>query len=147
MKKQRYIESHISSFYYSFPIQLLVNNFKKNQILLMLWLLLFAIILQQTGNVLGIPYLFLDPEYGNKVDYKGFLIIGIALGIFITSFHITTYILDSYRFNFLGTIRRPFTKFCFNNSIIPVGFIMTYIICIIKFQFNSGFQSGWLITT
>lgn len=126
---------------YSFPVLLFVNNIKKNQILLVLWLTLFAIVTQNLGNVLGIPYLFLDPEYMNKVDYKGFLIIGVSLGIFITAFHITTYILDSYRFPFLGGLRRPFTKFCFNNSTIPVLFVIVYMVSISKFQLTSGFQS------
>lgn len=128
--------------YYSFPIQLLINHFKKNQILLLLWVFLFAVVSQQALMMVGAPYLFLDPEYMNSVDYRGFLIIGIATGIFIMSFHITTYILDSYRFNFLGTVSKPFTKFCLNNSIIPVLFLVVYIINIIKFQFKSGFQSN-----
>jgi hypothetical protein len=95
--------------FYSFPIQLLINHFKKNQILLLLWILLFAIIMQNSGTMLGIPYLFLDPEYMNSVDSRSFFILGISMGIFIMSFHITTYILDSYRFTFLGTIAKPFT--------------------------------------
>jgi hypothetical protein len=127
--------------FYSFPVLLLINNLKKNQILLLLWLILFGIVTQNLGNVLGIPYLFLDPEYMNKVDYKGFTILGISLGIFITSFNITTYILDSFRFPFLGSIRRPFTKFCFNNSSIPFLFTLVYIICIVKFQLTNGLQT------
>ncbi|MFN3403640.1 MAG: patatin-like phospholipase family protein [Cytophagaceae bacterium] len=135
----------LEEFYYSFPIQLLVNHFKKNQILLLLWFILFAFVTGTAGNIMGIPYLFLDPEYMNTVDYKGFAILGVATAIFIISFHITTYILDSYRFNFLGTISRPFTKFCLNNSIIPVTFVTVYIINIIRFQFKSGFQTNFQI--
>jgi hypothetical protein len=141
MKRPKKIQL-FEDIFYSFPIQLLVNHFKKNQILLLLWLLLFAIILQNSGTMLGIPYLFLDPEYMNSVDYRSFLIVGISMGIFIMSFHITTYILDSYRFTFLGTISRPFTKFCLNNSIIPFIFIVIYIIAVIRFQANSGFQTN-----
>lgn len=139
-KKLGKVKAIAHKFFFSFPVQLLLNNFKKNQILLLLWLFLFAVVTQQSGSVLGIPYLFLDPEYRNTVDYKGFLIIGIALGIFIVAFHITTYILDSFRFSFLGTISRPFSKFCFNNSIIPFAFLITYIVSIINFQLNNGFQ-------
>lgn len=128
--------------YFSFPVQLLVNHFKKNQILLLLWVFLFAVVSQNALSMVGAPYLFLDPEYINSVDYRGFFLIGIAIGIFIMSFHITTYILDSYRFNFLGTVSKPFTKFCLNNSIIPVLFLIVYIINIVRFQFKSGFQTG-----
>ncbi|HEY8401885.1 MAG TPA: patatin-like phospholipase family protein, partial [Cytophagaceae bacterium] len=135
----------LKEFYYSFPIQLLVNHFKKNQILLLLWVVLFGFVTQSMGSVLGIPYLFLDPEYMYHVDYKGFIIIGVSVAIFIMSFHITTYILDSYRFSFLGTVSRPFTKFCINNSLIPLAFVIVYSISIINFQYRSGFQTIWEI--
>ncbi len=140
MKKLNKIQ-FFEDFYYSFPIQLLINHFKKNQILLLLWLLLFSYITQSSGTVLGIPYLFLDPEYMNAVNFRSFFIVGIAVGIFFMAFHITTYILDSYRFNFLGTVARPFTKFCLNNSILPLAFIITYVYEIINFQFNNGFKN------
>jgi hypothetical protein len=138
LKKIRLFED----IFYSFPVQLLINHFKKNQILLLLWVFLFAFITQNSGSILGIPYLFLDPEYMNSVDYRGFLILGISIGIFIMSFHITTYILDSYRFSFLGTISKPFTKFCLNNSVIPILFVIIYCYAIGKFQFNNGFQTN-----
>ena len=48
---------------YSFPVQLLINNVKKNQVLLLCWFLLFIVVTGNFGKVLGIPYLFLDPEY------------------------------------------------------------------------------------
>lgn len=127
--------------YYSFPVQLLINHLKKNQVLLLLWILMFGFVTKNVGMMVGAPYLFLDPEYINKVDYRGFLIIGVAMAIFIMSFHITTYILDSYRFNFLGAISRPFTKFCLNNSIIPVIFVIVYVLCIIRFQSKNMFAT------
>lgn len=127
--------------YYSFPVQLLINHLKKNQVLLLLWLLMFGFVTKSVGMMVGAPYLFLDPEYINAVDYRGFLIIGISTAIFIMSFHITTYILDSYRFTFLGTIPKPFSKFCLNNSIIPLAFVIVYIICIVKFQAQNMFAT------
>lgn len=127
--------------YYSFPIQLLLNNFKKNQILLLLWFLLIAIITRSVGNMMGIPSLFLDPEYLGQTDYRGFLIIGVSLGIFITSFHITVYILDSFRFPFLGATPLPFSHFCLNNSIVPVITMALYVFEIVQFQYQLGFQN------
>ncbi|HSZ25362.1 MAG TPA: patatin-like phospholipase family protein [Cytophagaceae bacterium] len=130
----------VQNLYYSFPVQLLANNIKKNQVLLLIWVLLFGFVTQNIATIMGVPYLFLDPEYLNVTDYKGFFIIGVSIGIFISAYHITTYILDSYRFNFLGTIAHPFANFCLNNSIIPIIFIATYIVSIIKFQFKNGQQ-------
>ncbi|MCU0417117.1 MAG: patatin-like phospholipase family protein [Cytophagaceae bacterium] len=131
--------------YYSFPVQLLLNNFKKNQILLVLWFILIAVVTRSLGNMMGIPSLFLDPEYLGVTDFKGFLIIGVSLGIFITAFHITVYILDSFRFPFLGATPLPFSHFCLNNSFFPILLVSLYVIQIFEFQHQLGFQSYWEI--
>jgi hypothetical protein len=52
-----------NAIYYSFPIQLVANNLKRNQIMLLGWIVLFAMATGNFGKYLGIPYLFLDPEY------------------------------------------------------------------------------------
>jgi hypothetical protein len=127
--------------YYSFAIQLVMNNLKKNQVLLLFWLLLIAIITGNFGRMMGIPYLFLDPEYMGQTDWRAFLVIGLSLGVFIMSFHITIYILDSYKFPFLGGIPRPFSNFCLNNSPLPVFLVLVYVFSIIRFQFRTGFQN------
>src|SRR5690606_31282938 len=107
---------------------------KKNQILLFIWLVLLGFVTRQFGDIIGIPYLFLDPEYLSVTNFKSFFIIGVSLGVFITSFHITIYILDSYKFPFLGATPKPFATFCLNNSSIPILFTTIYIINIIYFQ-------------
>lgn len=124
-----------------FPVQLLIMNIKKNQVLLMFWFLLFAIISGNFGKNLGVPFLFLDPEYQNEVNFTSLFLLGIAFGIFCISFYITSYILDSHRFHFLATIRRPFTHYCLNNSIIPLGFVAFYAYNFINFQSSQGGQS------
>lgn len=127
--------------YYSFPIQLLILHLKKNLALLFLWVLLALIILQKFGSVLGIPYLFLDPEYLNEVSWQGFFLMGIALGVFTMSFHMTTYILDGAKFKFLAVIPRPFIQFCINNSIVPLGFYVLYLYSFITFQLDNEHDS------
>src|SRR6186713_2237674 len=72
---------------YSFPIQLLLNNVKRNVVLLFCWVILFAMITGSFGKYLGIPYLFLDPEYLNKVNFKSFFIMGTTLAGFTMAFH------------------------------------------------------------
>ena len=124
-----------------FPIQLLILNLKKNQILLLFWFGIFAIITGNVGRNLGIPYLFLDPEYKNQVNFWSLFILGVAYGILVISFFITSYILDSHRFQFLGTIRRPFAHFCLNNAIIPAIIYLVYIIEFAQFQTTYGDQS------
>src|SRR5687767_15084822 len=111
----------------SFPVQLLLNNLKRNQVLVLCWVVLFAMITGSFGTYLGIPYLFLDPEYLNQVNFTSFFIIGLSVAAFTTAFHITSYINDGHRFSFIGALSRPFTKFAINNSIIPVIFLIAYI--------------------
>ena len=43
------------------------------------------------------------------------------------AFHIYSYIMFSSEFLFLATLARPFLKFCLNNMIIPLAFILTHI--------------------
>src|SRR3954465_2076272 len=105
------------TFFYSFPVQLLLNNFQRNQVLLLCWVLLFAMITGTFGKYLGIPYLFLDPEYLNQVNFTSFFILGLCTAGFTTDFHITCYINDGHRFSFVGSLSRPFSKFAVNNSI------------------------------
>lgn len=133
----------ITKVYYSFAVQLILNNIKKNQILLLIWLVLLGCVTRQFGDIIGIPYLFLDPEYLSETNFKSFFIIGISLGVFITSFHITIYILDSYKFPFLGATPKPFATFCLNNSTIPVIFTTVYVINIIYFQNNYNIKTIW----
>ena len=114
-------------FIYSFPVQLLLNNFKRNQVLLLCWVILFAMITGGFGKYLGVPYLFLDPEYLNKVNFTSFMIMGAITGGFTTAFNITCYIADGHRFSFVGALHRPFSKFSLNNGILPVAFLITYI--------------------
>ena len=126
---------------YSFPAQLLFNNIKRNLVLLLCWIVLFAMITGSFGKYLGIPYLFLDPEYLNKVNFTSFFIMGLVTAGFTTAFHITCYITDGHRFSFVGTLSRPFTKFAINNSIIPAIFLGTYIYQIVGFQINNEYST------
>lgn len=127
--------------YYSFPVQLLLNNLKRNHILLLCWIILFAMVTGGFGKYLGIPYLFLDPEYLNKVNFTSFFIMGLVTSGLTVAFHITCYITDGHRFTFIGTVAKPFTKFSVNNSLIPLAFLITYLCKIIGFQLNNEYLS------
>ncbi|AFL82807.1 Patatin-like phospholipase [Belliella baltica DSM 15883] len=126
-----------NNIYYSFPIQLFFLHLKKNIPLLLLWAILLLIILEKFGTVLGIPFLFLDPEYLNEVSWKGFFLMGVAFGVFTMAFHMTTYILDGAKFKFLAVIPRPFIQYCINNAIIPLVFYIVYLYRFIGFQLDN----------
>ncbi len=94
------------------------------------------------GKYLGIPYLFLDPEYLNKVNFTSFFIMGMMTGGFTTAFHITCYITDGHRFSFIAALPRPFRIFVINNSIIPLTFLGVYVYHIYEFQITNQFSSS-----
>ena len=114
-------------FLYFFPLQLLFLHIRRSPFLLLFWFILFGFITQSFATKFGIPYLFLAPEYHGEVGIWSFGILGFALGGFIMAFNIYSYISHAHRFEFLGTLARPFFKFCVNNSIIPIAFVVVYL--------------------
>jgi len=132
-----------SKIYFSFPVQIILNHFRRNYLLLIYWVLLFLVITNNLGSIVGASFLFLDPEYLNQVGFLSFFIVGVVLAGFVMAFNITGYIIDGHRFSFLGTMRRPFVKYCLNNSIIPLIFLVVYIVNIFRFQLNNELQSPW----
>lgn len=121
---------------YFFPVQLLFVHFKKNLVLLLFWLLLFAIVTQSLGTKYGVPYLFLQPEYLGAVNFLSHFIIGLTAGGFIMAFNISSYVVNGFRFPFLATLNRPFIKYCQNNTLIPLSFAVVYIIMLASFQLD-----------
>lgn len=127
----------------SFPIQLFILHLQKNLALLLIWLILLGFVLQQFGVVLGIPYLFLDPEYLHEVSWLSFFWMGLGLAVFTMAFHMTTYIMDGWRFSFLAVVHRPFIHFCFNNSLVPLTFYLIYTNEFVLFQLENDLGSNW----
>lgn len=126
---------------YFFPVQLFLVHFKKNQMMLVYWLILFGFILQKIAPKYGIPYLFLNPEYLDDVNFWSYLIIGFGVGGFTMAFNISSYIMNAFRFPFLATTSNPFLKYCLNNFIIPSSFIIVYCVQIYFFQIKNQFLS------
>lgn len=130
----------IKKIFYSLPFQLLLLNLRRNRLILLLWILLFAIITGKFARTYGVPYLLLDPEYMNKVGFRSLLILGVSFGIFIMAYNITIYILESYRFQFLMLKRNPFPRFCLNNLAFPTLFVILYVYYFYHFQLEQGRQ-------
>ena len=117
-----------------FPVQLVFVHLKKNLVLILYWLILFALILQLIGSKYGVPYLFLFPEYLGKVGFLSHLLVGLSTGSFIMAFNISSYVVNGFRFSFLATLSRPFIKYCQNNFIIPLTFTLLYCASLASFQ-------------
>lgn len=130
-----------------FPVHLFLHTLKKEHGLLLFWALLWALVSGTMGRSLGLPYLFLAPEYLNEVQPGGFFVLGLAFGGFTVAYHITCYILMGYRYTFLGRTRFPLLRFAVNNSLLPLLFLLYYLLKLFVFQLSyedSGYLSALL---
>lgn len=106
--------------YYSFPIRLVVLHMRNHLMLIGLWLAMALLFSGKIGSLFGVHYLLLTPEYLGDTGFLSFALVGIASGWFYMTWNLTSYLLVAHRFPFLATLRAPFTKFCINNSVIPL---------------------------
>jgi hypothetical protein len=119
---------YLRGIFYSLPVQLLLLHFRKYQVLLIFWLLLFMIANGSFMKTFGADALFLAPEYLGNVNALSTALLGISLGVFIMCWNITTFILFSRHFTFLAATQFPFLKYCINNSVIPVSFLLFFLV-------------------
>lgn len=152
------MKTWLRGFIYSFPIQLLFLHFRKYQVLLLFWFVLFSTINGGFMKTFGADSLYLAPEYLGNVNSISFALVGIAVGMFIMSWNISTFILFSRNFRFLAATTNPFLKYCINNSILPLAFLIFYGIRAYQFTHHlelisnaellvmaGGFLSGLLL--
>jgi hypothetical protein len=124
-------------------------HIKKFQVLLIFWAILFSTLNGGFMHSYGAAALFLSPEYLGDVNAASAAIVGLATGIFIMSWNITTFILFSRHFRFLATTSKPFLKYCINNAILPIVFLIFYFIKMVQFSTNKELlpvmQIVWLV--
>ncbi len=120
------MKTWLKGFYFSFPIQLLFLHFRKYQVLLVFWFILFSTVNGTFMKTFGADSLLLAPEYLGNVNSLSSAFFGIAVGMFIMSWNISTFILFSRHFRFLAATTNPFLKYCINNSVIPGIFLLFY---------------------
>ncbi|MCZ2458287.1 MAG: hypothetical protein LC128_01560 [Chitinophagales bacterium] len=120
------MKAWLKGFIHSFPVQLLFLHFRKYQVLLVLWYILFATVGGGFLKTFGADSLFLAPEYLGNVNSFSYAIVGIAVGMFIMSWNIATFILFSKHFHFLAATTNPFLKYCINNFALPLIFLVFY---------------------
>lgn len=153
------MKKYLTGFFYSMPVQMLFLHFKRYQVFLVFWYILFATVGGAFLQPYGANSLFLAPEYLSMVSAVSTAIVGFATGIFVMSWNITTFILHSRHFKFLATTSQPFLKYCINNAIIPVAFLIYYLIAAYNYTNNqeliafgefavllSGFVVGFLFS-
>ncbi len=132
----------LKNLFYFLPVQLFILHFRKYQVLLIFWYLLFSTIGSSFMKTFGADALFFSPEYLGSVNIFGAFITGISLGILIMSWNITTFILHSRRLKFLATTSHPFLKYCLNNFLLPLIFLIYYFIKLYQFNDYKELMSG-----
>jgi hypothetical protein len=122
------MRKYLVGFWRSLPVQLFLLHFRRYQVFLILWYILFATVSGEFMFTFGANSLFLAPEYFGDVNALSTAIVGFAIGVFIMSWNITTFILHSKNVRFLATTAQPFLKYCINNAILPVLFLIFYLV-------------------
>lgn len=131
----------MTDIYYSFPVQLLLLHLRSNLLLLFIWVLLTLFLVGSIGKSYGFQLLFIAPEYLGEVGFLSFYILGLAFGVMFMAWNLTTYLLNAHNFPFLASLQRPFTKFCLNNSLIPLSFAVALMLL------HVGFESRFMYAT
>ena len=122
------MKAWLRGFFYSFPVQLIFLHFRKYQVLLLFWFVLFSTVNGTFMKVFGADSLYLAPEYLGNVNSLSSAMVGMSVGMFIMSWNIATFILFCRHFRFLSATTNPFLKYCINNSIIPIIFLFFYFL-------------------
>jgi hypothetical protein len=126
--------AYLRGIFYSLPVQLVFLHFRKYQVLLIFWFILFGAVGGSFMKTFGANSLFLAPEYLGNVNSISAAIMGISIGVFIMCWNVTTFILFSRHFTFLAATQYPFLKYCINNSVIPISFLIFYLIKAYQFS-------------
>ena len=141
------MKKFFTGFFYSLPLQLVFLHFRRYQVLLLFWVILFATI---SGNFLkpyGADSLMLDPEYLGNVGALSIAFVGFTIGSFIMSWNITTFILHTKHIRFLATTSQPFLKYCINNAVIPLIFLISYCVFTVRYQIHEELATGIQLLT
>ena len=125
---------YIRGIFYSLPVQLLFLHFRKYQVLLLFWVIMFATVGGAFLKTMGADALLLAPEYLGNVNALSAGIMGMSIGVFIMCWNIATFILFSRHVHFLAATQYPFFKYCINNSALPIAFLIFYLIKAYQFS-------------
>lgn len=115
-------------------MQLLLLHLRSNLLLLFVWLLLTLFLTGNLGESYGLQLLFVAPEYLGNVGFWSFFILGLAYGGLYISWNVTCYLLNAHHFPFLASLEKPFTKFCLNNSLLPLAFALLLMLLHVRFE-------------
>jgi len=126
----------LASLFRFLPVQLMFLHFRKYQLLLVFWLVLALTVTGNFAEHFGAATLFLAPEYIGEINFLSMFLLGGAMAVFIMSWHITTFIIHSHRIPFMGATRQAFLKYCVNNALLPLAFLVFYSVINVRFLWH-----------
>ncbi len=137
------MRKYLTGLFYSLPIQLFFLHFRRYQVLLFFWYVLFATVAGAFLQPYGAETLFLAPEYWGNVTPLSTGFVGFSIGVFVMSWNITTFILHTRHIRFLATTSQPFLKYCINNAVIPLLFLIYYFARAINYNLVEELSSAF----
>lgn len=108
--------------------------------------MLFATLTGDFMQTFGAYSLFLAPEYLGEVSALSTGIVGVAIAVFFMGWNITSFILHTKNIRFLATTAQPFLKFCINNSILPIIFLIVYFFRAVSYAHHQELLSFYQIS-
>ncbi len=103
-----------------FPVQLVVWHLTRDLDFTLLWLLPLVVVLLGWGSRLGIPYLFLEPEYLDRVSFLSFFWLGLSWGWATLIWNLVLFLTHSRYVSFLMYSRYPLLTYLLNNGLLPL---------------------------
>ncbi len=130
------------NFYRFLPVQLFLLHFRKAQMLLIFWGVVFFTVAGRFASRFGADTLFLAPEYLGEISFGSTALLGGAMAVFTMAWNITTFIVHSKRIPYLGAARQAFIKYCINNALLPLIFLAFYTVIAVRYQYRFEGLSG-----
>jgi hypothetical protein len=139
-------------------VQLLLLHFRKAQMLLIFWGVVFFTVAGRFASRFGADTLFLAPEYLGEISFGSTALLGGATAVFTMAWNITTFIVHSKRIPYIGAARQAFIKYCINNALLPFIFLVFYTVIAVRYQYRfeglsvgkifalqAGFLTGFIL--
>lgn len=110
-----------------YPLQLPLFQVRRHLFLMLVWGGLWAIALGKIGVGLGVPAVFYDPRSGPYPTFWTTAAWGLAYGLFVIAYELTTFLLDGHHAPFILREKHPLLQYALNNSLIPITLWLYYL--------------------
>jgi len=118
---------HLPHWLRVYPLQLPLFQVRRHLFLMLVWGALWAIALGKIGIGLGVPAVFYDPRSGAYPTFWTTGAWGLAYGLFVIAYQLTTFLLDGHHAPFILREPYPLLQYALNNALLPLTFWLVYL--------------------